>query len=198
MKNIPVLACALALLLAIPVRRALASAAAGPSAVPETSPSGKSSALSEIRVGLLLHDGALLFPRRESGHDFNFEILFRSPSWNLFRAVWSPRPHVGASISGNGDTSQLYGGFTWEWQPFGNAFIDGSLGLSAHDGALTVTRPSREGLGLRVLFRESFELGYRFHGRYGLSFIVDHISNAGLAKENDGITNVGLRCGYRF
>jgi len=198
MNKVLLFSCVIALLSAIPPGPIPVCSAAGPSAVPEASPSGESSALSEIRVGFLLHDGALLFPRRESGNDFNFEILFRSPGWKLFRAVWSPRPHVGASISGNGDTSQLYGGFTWEWQPFGNAFIDGGLGLSVHDGALTLTRPGREGLGLRVLFRESFELGCRFHGRYGLSFIVDHISNAGLAKENDGITNVGIRCGYRF
>jgi len=151
-------------------------------------------------VGLLLYDGALLFPRTESGNDFNFEILFRSPGSRLFRAVRSPRPHIGTSISGNGDTSQLYGGFTWEWQPFANAFIDGSLGLSIHDGVLKLTSPDpdREGLGSRVLFRESLELGYRFRGRYGLSFIVDHISNAGLASENDGITNVGARLGCRF
>ncbi len=147
---------------------------------------------------MLLHDRAFFHGRKEWGEDFNFEVLFPSPRWKPFKAVWSPRPHVGASINDKRDTSQLDAGFTWEWRPFGNAFIDGSLGLSLHDGDLAPGRRDMEGLGLRILFRESFEVGYRIRGRHGLSFIIDHISNAGLACHNQGITSMGVRYGYRF
>lgn len=198
MKKVFLLSCAIAFLPAILPEPALAGSTSDPSAVSETSSSVQRNVLSEVRAGFLIHDRGLFIPRRETGQDLNVEVLFRSPRWKLFQAVWSPRPHVGISISDAGQTSQLYGGFTWEWRPFGNAFIDGSLGLSVHDGHLRTSRPDREGLGSRVLFRESIELGYRFHARHALSFIVDHISNAGLAPENDGITSTGFRYGYRF
>lgn len=198
MKKVFLLSCAIAFLLAILPGRASAGSASDPSALSETSSSVQRNVLSEVRVGFLLHDRGLFIPRRETGQDVNVEVFFRSPRWKLFEAVWSPRPHLGVSINDEGQTSQLYGGFTWEWRPFGNVFIDASLGLSVHDGHLKTGRPDREGLGLRVLFRESLELGYRFHARHALSFIVDHISNAGLADQNDGITSTGFRYGYRF
>jgi len=198
MKKASLLFCAIVFLPAILAGRALAGSASDASTLPQASSSGESRALSEVRAGILIHDRGLFIPRRETGQDLNVEVLFRSPRWKLFQAVWSPRPHVGISINDEGQTSQFYGGFTWEWRPFGNAFIDGSLGLSVHDGHLRTSRPDREGLGSRVLFRESIELGYRFHARHALSFIVDHISNAGLTPENDGITSTGFRYGYRF
>lgn len=185
MKKAPILFCALAVL---------------PWILPVGVPAGSEPdpPLSEIRAGFLLHDRAFFHERREKGHDYNFEVLFPSPQWKLFKAVRSPRPHVGASINDKGDTSQLYGGFTWEWRPFANALVDGSLGLAVHDGDLTPGRRGLEGLGLRVLFRESLEVGYRFRGRHGVSALIDHISNAGLVYENQGITSMGVRYGYRF
>ncbi len=187
MKQALVLICAVAALVAVPTEHGLAGSESDPG-----------DAVSEVRIGVLLHDQAFLHERKETGQDLNLEVLFPSPRWKLFQAVRSPRPHLGASINNNGGTNQLYGGFTWEWRPAGNAFVNGSLGLSLHDGALEPGRRGLEGLGLRVLFRESVEVGYRFRARHGLSFLIDHISNAGLASENQGITSMGIRYAYRF
>ncbi len=187
MKRVLLFSCALVFLSA-------ASMAQGPVG-PEPGPGP---AVSEIRAAILLHDRGFFHERKETGRDLNVEVLFPSPRWKLFEMVWSPRPHVGASINDSGGTSQVYGGFTWEWRPAGNAFVDGSLGLAVHDGDLKPTRRGLEGLGLRVLFRESLEVGYRFRGRHSFSFLIDHISNARLAHENQGITSMGLRYGYRY
>ena len=198
MKNASILLVAIALLSAAAPPSVGAEMPPDTSAVPQTRPSGKGDRVFEIRAGILLHDRALFHDRKERGEDLNFEALLPPPAWKVFKAIWSPRPHVGVNVNDHGDTSQVYGGFTWEWRPFRNAFVDGSLGLSLHDGDLSPGRRGLEGLGLRVLFRESLDVGYRFGGRHGFSLHVEHVSNAGLAPENQGISSMGARYGYRY
>ncbi|NKB22150.1 MAG: hypothetical protein GKS01_16810 [Alphaproteobacteria bacterium] len=152
--------------------------------------------ISEIRVGFLVHDQGPFSRNEEDGFDGNFEILFRSPSW--LQKIWSPRPHIGLSVNSSGDTSQAYAGLTWEWRFWKNWFIDFSLGGSVHDGKKTTTRIDRKELGCRLLFRESFELGYIFKERHSITGFLDHISNANICDANEGLENFGIRYGYRF
>jgi hypothetical protein len=49
-----------------------------------------------------------------------------------------------------------------------------------------------------VLFREALELGYRINPVYQISAFVDHVSNGGLAKQNESINDLGVRFGIRF
>lgn len=153
--------------------------------------------LSEIKLGALAHDVPVLASRDERGVDFNVEALFTSPA--ALAALGAPRPHIGASINGSGDTSQAYAGLTWEWQPF-EAPLWGafSLGGAIHDGELHAVREDRKALGSRVLFRLGAEVGYDINESVRVSVLWDHISNAGLAEENEGLNNVGVRLGYRF
>jgi lipid A 3-O-deacylase len=153
----------------------------------------------EGRLGILGHDVVLEDTRKESGADLNIEILFPAPRTRFLEAIWSPRPHAGASINIRGGTSQLYGGLTWMlWRP-GNLFLSAGFGFSVHDGKLDPDgTDDREALGTRVLFRESVELGYWLFPRHGVSFHLDHVSNSGLSDDNDGLTNVGLRYLHRF
>ncbi len=153
---------------------------------------------SELRMGILRHDHGFYRYRRESGTDLNVEALFRSPRWKPFEILFSPRPHLGMSASTDRKTSQFYTGFTWEWRPARDFFVDGSLGLALHDGFLRPRESGRAALGLRLLFRESLEVGCRFGAHHGVSAFLDHISNAGLGRDNDGITNMGGRYSYRF
>ncbi len=193
-----VLIFAAAALSAVVAGRASAEPLSGPAAAGQAAPSDKETVLSEVRAGILRHDQGLYHSRKEPGTDVNLELLFRSPRWKPFDLLWSPRPHAGTSINLDGNTSQIYGGFTWEVRPFPGLFIDGSLGLSLHDGFLQTIKEGRAALGLRVLFRESIEIGYRFGSRHGVSAFLDHISNAGLGRDNDGITNMGARYSFRF
>lgn len=153
--------------------------------------------LSELKLGVLAHDVPVLAHRDEDGTDVNLEALFVSP--DFLAPLGAPRPHVGVSINAGDDTSQIYAGLTWEWQPLAvpvwGAF---SFGGAVHDGELEPVREDRKALGSRVLFRLAAEVGYDLTETVRVSLIWDHISNAGLADANEGLNTVGLRLGYRF
>lgn len=159
--------------------------------------------IDELKVGVLDHDVGIGGHHKEPGPDINGEVLFTSPSF--LNIIWAPRPHLGADINTRGKTSQFYGGLTWRLLNFQQVFtgsdaifLNGSLGGAIHDGHLRGGGPEDKQLGSRVLFRESLEIGYQFVPRQSASLFVDHISNAGLTHQNQGITNIGVRYGYGF
>lgn len=159
--------------------------------------------LDEAKVGLLDHDVGFLGHHKERGEDVNLEMLFASP--NFLHWIWSPRPHLGADINGSGATSNYYAGLTWGgvfWRP-GWSRGDGffayfSEGGSVNDGKILTTDPHRKSLGSHELFKEGLDLGYQLNDVINVSAFIDHISNAGLASKNEGITNIGMRVGYKF
>jgi lipid A 3-O-deacylase len=152
--------------------------------------------ISELKVGVMSHDVSVLGSNEEQGVDVNAQILFASPEF--LSAIWSPRPHLGLDINTAGDTSQLYLGLTWRWQPFEfplwGAF---STGGSVHTGKTGKSTSDKE-LGSRVLFRQALEIGYDLDDQWSTSVYFSHISNANLADENEGLNNLGLRIGFRF
>lgn len=154
------------------------------------------SIFSEVRGGVYAHDIDFWSFNREEGADVNAEVLFVSP--DFLEAVWSPRPHLGLTVNTAGDTSHAYTGLTWEYDIFGDFFIDGSLGISAHNGYRDTDDPDRKSLGSPVLFRIGAAVGYNLTEKVNVSIQFEHMSNAYLANENEGMDNVGLRLGYRF
>ena len=188
----------------IAFRTALLAAAAWASLTLAPAPAGAQVKLiDEVKIGGLAHDVTFLGRHVESGVDVNIEMLFTPP--DVFRFIGSPRPHIGADINTDGNTSQGYFGLTWGimliQSLFGagdGIFVNGSLGGAVHDGHLNSAPPGRKKLGSRILFRESAELGYQINPGLNVSAIVDHISNANLAKSNAGITSAGARLGIKF
>lgn len=159
--------------------------------------------IDELKIGLLFHDVGFLGHHKENGMDANAELLFTSP--NFLKWAWSPRPHVGVDVNSDGNTSQLYGGLTWGgvfykpgWNRFDGFFAYLSLGGAVHDGRLDSSDTSFKQYGSRILFRESGEIGYQFTDVVSVSGLIDHISNARLANHNEGLTNIGLRFGFKF
>jgi lipid A 3-O-deacylase len=153
--------------------------------------------VSEIRGGVYDHDVSFWSFHRESGTDINGEVLFVSPSF--LEAVWSPRPHLGATVNTDGNTSHAYAGLTWELPLFSSDFfVDGNLGLSVNNGRRDTDDPDRKSLGSPVLFRLGAALGYNLTEKVNVSLQFEHMSNAYLANENEGMDNFGLRLGYRF
>jgi lipid A 3-O-deacylase len=157
----------------------------------------------ELKFGVLDHDTTIGGHHKEPGADINGEVLFTSPSF--LNVIWAPRPHLGADINTDGKTSQFYFGLTWRVLHFTEIFtasdgvyLLGSLGGAVHDGHLNGGGHDDKQLGSRVLFRESIDLGYEFVPRQSVSVFIDHISDAGLTSQNQGITNLGLRYGYGF
>lgn len=158
----------------------------------------------EAKVGVMAHDIGLTGRHVEGGADINGEILFVSP--NFLDVIGAPRPHIGGWVNTSGNTDAAYAGLTWGlpivksiFGPSDALTIYGSLGGAVQDGYVDgVPPPGRKRLGSPVLFRTSVELGYQITSVYGISMLLDHMSNANLARHNAGITNIGARVGVKF
>ena len=167
---------------------------------------------SEFKFGIWDHDVHFL-GGKEDGADINPELIFASPvgddmianapSW--LRWALQPRPTIGGSINTAGDTDQAYVGATWSWFLTQNIINPGDgivfgyfFGPGFNNGEIQSHTSDRKALGSNVLFREAFDLGYQINPTWEISAYMDHISNGGLAKENQSINDIGLRIGYRF
>lgn len=156
--------------------------------------------VSEVKLGVFLHDIDFLPEGYEDGEAVNAEILFRSPFPQGER--WSFRPHLGGSIALEGETDQIYAGLTLTYYPFDgtaaplwfSAFGGGAL----HDGKLDTDNRDDKSLGSRVLFRFGGEIGWDVTENFSVSLHYSHISNAYLAHPNEGLEHGGIRVGWRF
>jgi hypothetical protein len=166
----------------------------------------------EVVFGVLDHDTRLL-EGREKGVDINPEVIFWSPITDDMIAnapawlYWTlqPRPTIGGDINTAGTTDQAYVGATWGWylarnliNPGDGITLDYFFGPGFNDGQIANGNSERKALGSHVLFREAFDLGYQINPTWVISAHIDHISNGGLAKENQSINDLGIRLGYRF
>ncbi|WP_316979734.1 acyloxyacyl hydrolase [Shumkonia mesophila] len=155
--------------------------------------------------GFFIHDRGPAADRHEDGFDLNLEAQFAAPEWDPWQWIGSPRPHVGATLSLNGETSLLYTGLTYEADLASRLFAAAHGGLAVHDGMLhqddadRCAAASDCGFGSRVLFRGGLELGVRISEKASVSLLWDHVSHGQvLASENEGIDHVGLRYGIGF
>lgn len=153
--------------------------------------------LYEIRGGVLAHDvdGLWSGERKESGVDFNGELVFDRGLRGRFGAL---RPNLGASVNSRGDTSQVYAGLLWRLGGESRVFLELGLGAAVHNGERETDDPDKKELGSRVLFRIPIEIGFALTQRSRLSLLFTHVSNAYLADENEGMDRLGLRYSFRF
>ena len=159
---------------------------------------------SEFKFGVLKHDVGLFSSDRQEGIDLNLEYQFTSPEVLSF--LGSPRPHVGTVLSTHADSiHQFYGGLSWNYKFLGNMFVSGHWGGAVHtadnleEPPAGVTRdPSDRYLGCRVLFRLAAGLGYQITDEVSVELYADHISNANLCDNNQGLENAGVRFGFNF
>ena len=157
---------------------------------------GGRSPIKEVVVGAGGHDVGVFGRRKESGADFNAEIRFLPFEWQIWSWIFSPTPHIGVHFNTDGNTNQVFVGGNWLFDFGGGIFGGGSLGFALHDGELDSNTRGRKDLGLPVLFRESIEIGFRFNENNAISLMLDHISNASIGDQNEGLDTVGLR--YAF
>jgi lipid A 3-O-deacylase len=112
-----------------------------------------------------------------------------------------PRPEFGVNINLQGKTSVAYTGFEWTFFKWHHISLGGDFGGAIHDGRLHKETPDlldRKELGSRFEFHEGFILAYQLTKHYGLEAWLDHISNAGLAKVNQGLETSGIRATLKF
>lgn len=166
----------------------------------------------EFRFGVLDHDAHFL-GGKERGVDINPEVNFESPISDAMAATvppwirWAvqPRPTIGGEINTSHYTNQAYIGANWAWRLASNVLMPGDgiilgyfFGPGFNDGEISSPLPDRKSLGSHVLFREALDLGYEFFPGWQISAFIDHVSNGGLAKQNQSINDVGARLGVRF
>jgi hypothetical protein len=151
----------------------------------------------EVRVGGFKQ--AIDDAPHEGGPALNLEVLggrfaggYENSILNFFL---TPRPHVGTTIA-FGKTDEFYWGVTWDAKLIGRTFFEASFGGAVHDGPLDAWREAS--YGCQVNFRESASLGFALSEDWRLLATVDHMSNGGTCHPNRGLTNAGIRLGYKF
>jgi len=154
-------------------------------------------AIDEVRVGVFDH--ALEDNVGERGVALNLEVLGgRLPGSygnSVLDIFLTPRPHLGTTI-GFGKTDEFYWGLTWDAKVYGPLFLEASFGGAVHDGPLE--NGHNPAYGCQMNFRESASLGYSVSDHWKVMAEIDHMSNGNLCHPNHGLTNAGLRLGYRF
>jgi hypothetical protein len=156
------------------------------------------SIISELRGGVFAHAPGT---REDGSVDINGEILFSKPfiSADPLISFLIPRLHIGATLNTAGDTSQVYAGFTWNYDLTQKIFIEGSVGAAFHNGKTDrFVQPDRLALGCSPLIRGTGSLGYRLSENWTVMATVEHISNGNTCRANQGLTNYGIRVGYVF
>jgi len=150
----------------------------------------------EFRTGAFMHDVESI--DGDNDVDINGEILFKHlgerNGTGFLDFFLTPRPHLGTTVNFDGKTSEYYAGLTWD-VPLGDIFfVEGFFGGAIHDGNL-------DRYGCRLNFHEGVSLGINFTEKWRLLGTLDHMSNANLCggqSKNEGLTNAGLRIGYKF
>jgi len=151
--------------------------------------------ISEVRVGALGHDQGFT-SHKEDGYDVNGEILFGDTGW--FGDGWTLRPNIGVDINTDDKTNQLYFGAVAHHRLLGPVFFEVGAGGAVHDGELDTNDPDHHSLGCKLLFHLQGDVGVDLSESWALMAHIDHISNADLCDRNEGLTNIGVRLGYRF
>lgn len=166
---------------------------------------GQTFGLSEVRVGIASHDAYNGFlPFTASNYRFNgitdlsFDAIFRSPDIDAFRWIGSPRPRIGATVSLQGLDSIAHASLLWQW-PLGDVFyLEAGFGAAINTGSLGQTELPYRRFGCRVGFYESFGVGANLSPATTMTLTYEHTSNNGYCEYNDGLSNIGLRLGFKF
>lgn len=131
--------------------------------------------------------------------DVSFDVLFKSPEHDVFRWLGSPRPEVGVNLSLSGYESLLYFGLTWQVPVFETPFyLEGTFGGAAHSGYLTGAPGEFRNMGCRVNFYERFGVGANLSENVTATLTYEHTSNNDYCVANAGLSNFGLRLGWKF
>ncbi|MGB5092316.1 MAG: acyloxyacyl hydrolase [Parvibaculum sp.] len=153
--------------------------------------------VNEVRLGVYDHDSSIFRSRHEPDEpDINAEVLFNTP--DFLRWMAAPRPHLGTTINTGGGTSMAYAGLTWDYFFNDAIFIEGSFGGAIHNGETDRSTADSRNYGCAVNFHENASLGYSFDGKSSLMLTLEHMSNANICDDNDGLSNIGIRYGYKF
>lgn len=170
-------------------------------------PSYAGGIFNEIRLGIYQHDTGIIGNHKEEGADFALEGL--SKPVTALRLIGSPRIVIGGAWNTAGQTSQIYLGIDKQlnflegsFTPSDSFFVEGTIGgvwqNGKHDVVGTPLESRWKSHGGSFLFRPGLALGYRFNEHWSIAASLNHISNAGLGKRNEGMNDLGILIGRKF
>ncbi len=145
-------------------------------------------------AGIMAHDRGFASDDHENGADLNLELQFAPLAF-----PGSPRPHLGATLNFNGDTSVAYAGLGFRVWDRPRWFADANIGVVVHDGPrhkdpVRCEQFSDCGFGTRYLPRLGAEIGYRLSPNASIGLFYDHMSHKWVVEgENEGLDHIGLR-----
>jgi lipid A 3-O-deacylase len=145
-------------------------------------------------IGVMAHDRGFASDEHERGTDLNLEMQFAP-----MRFFGSPRPHLGATLNFQGETSVAYAGLGFRLREWRNGYADLHFSAALHNGPLRKDAVSCDvysdcGYGIRLMPRLGFELAYRITPNASVSILYDHMSHKNISSaENEGLDHSGLR-----
>lgn len=160
----------------------------------------------ELRFGIHaynVHYAALPFSMNEwqvrAIESVSFDVLFHSPQIDAFTWIGSPRPEIGATLNLRGMENLVHAGLTWQLPiPDTPVYLEGTFGAALHDGALSGASGGQKNFGCRINFYERFGVGVHATETITATLTYEHTSNNGWCGDNDGLSNFGLRIGWKF
>jgi hypothetical protein len=160
--------------------------------------SGVARVLREVSFSVSGHDvdGLWSGRREEHGVDLGMELVFNRPLFSLWSGT--AYPTLGFMANNQGYTSKVWAGFLWTRYTDSGLFFSTGLGLASHNGERETDESDQKQLGSRLLFRIPIEVGYAIADHHRVALAFDHISNAWLADENEGMDTLGVRYFYAF
>jgi lipid A 3-O-deacylase len=172
-----------------------------PAAVIDPGPNTYINFLDEVRVGVFAHNW---IHDESSPVDVSAELLSSPIGYaNNFGGPWfswffNPRINLGAMINTGGKTSYGFTGLTWRIPIYQRFFFEGEFGGSVNNGP-EHPEAGRIFMGCPINFRESGGFGYQLTEHIDIIASVEHNSHATFCTHIDpGITDVGVRVGYKF
>lgn len=147
-----------------------------------------------LAIGVIAHDRGFASDHHEDGIDLNLEMQFAP-----LDLLGSPRPHLGATLNFQGDTSMVYAGLGFRVRETRQWFADLHLSAALHDGPLHKDPVgcrlySDCGYGVRVMPRIGVEIAYRISPVASVSLLYDHMSHKWIiGGENEGLDHIGVR-----
>ena len=131
-----------------------------------------------------------------SGEGLSSQLPFCNGSNPYLAAFLKPETRTaGAMVNFEDRISYAYTGVNCHVPIYDRLFFEVEFG-----GALNNSEKGQPGwLGCPVTFRESGRLGLQITSNIDIVGSIEHVSHADLCgRENPGLTNFGLRLGYKF
>jgi lipid A 3-O-deacylase len=155
----------------------------------------------EVRVGVFAHNW---IHNEDAPVDASVELLssplpLPGPADNpWFGWFFRPRINLGGMINTGGKTSYGFTGLTWRIPIYQRFFFEGEFGGSVNNGP-EHPEVGRIFMGCPINFRESGGFGYQLTSNIDIIASIEHNSHATFCTHIDpGITDVGVRVGYKF